>query len=208
MSEDAICQFIYTPPNAMYDIGVGPKSEWKVLSGHYPSMRLYGCEPHPVMYESLKKSFPGSLCQKAVSNCGQTAVLHMPLDSSNLKRSMRGSLHRLKTTEEEIPVEVITLDQFDVWAGQPDRILLWMDIEGSELDALKSGPMLLASGRVKWINLEERKGTEEELDERLVDGWCRPDEIKRFLEGHGYRPILHYNNQKTHWDVIYSNGSA
>jgi hypothetical protein len=95
-------------------------------------------------------------------------------------------------------VKVWTLDRFDEQMGQPERILLWIDIEGNELAAFRSGPRLLASGRVRWINLEERCA-----GHRPAEGWCDPRELDSFLTLNGYKRVAEYNRHATHQDVIY-----
>ena len=140
-------------PGALYDIGVGPKSEWRKLALAYPRMRVCGCEPHPAQHEALRKAkFPGPLVKAAIGEQEGVATLHVP--THDLKCCSLLAVPYANTTCE---VEVWTLDRFDRQMGCPDRILLWLDVEGSELSALRSGPRLLASGRIRWINLEERR---------------------------------------------------
>lgn len=88
-------------------------------------------------------------------------------------------------------VAVWTLDGFDWRMGCLDRILLWLDVEGSELPALRSGSRLLASGRVRWINLEERRN-----GHCPALGWCDPQELHAFLAGHGCVRIADYTDSR------------
>jgi hypothetical protein len=58
--ERFIAQYIVQPPVALYDIGVGPKTEWEELPKLWPNMKVYGCEPHPAIYrELIRRHFPG-----------------------------------------------------------------------------------------------------------------------------------------------------
>ena len=59
-------------------------------------------------------------------------------------------------------------------------------------------PKLLASGRVRWINLEERRN-----GHRPAPGWCDPQKLQTFLTDHGFLRIADYNRHATHQDVIY-----
>ncbi len=79
-----------------------------------------------------------------------------------------------------------------------DRILLGMDIEGSELPAPRGGIGLLDSGRVRWINLEERRN-----GDCPVVGWTEPAELHAFLTSHGFVRAAVYNRHPTHQDAIY-----
>jgi hypothetical protein len=75
--ELAVCRFIRGAPGALYDIGVGPKSEWRSLALAYPRMRVCGCEPHPAQHEALRKAkFPGPLMKVAIGEQEGVATLH------------------------------------------------------------------------------------------------------------------------------------
>ena len=57
----ALCRFSRGAPGALYDSGVGPKSERRKRAAVYPHMQVCGCEPHPVQYEVLRKAkVPGN----------------------------------------------------------------------------------------------------------------------------------------------------
>lgn len=194
LNETYISRFIRRAPDAMYDIGVGMKTEWQTLAAKFPAMHICGCEPHPVQHaELVKANFPGPLAQVAIGEIEGAATLHVP--THDLKCC---SLFPVPYANKTCEVQVWTLDRFDEQMGQPDRILLWIDIEGSELAAFRRGSRLLASGRVRWINLEERRG-----GHRPADGWCDPCELDAFLTGGGYKRVAEYNRHATHQDVIY-----
>ena len=192
--ESVICRFIRGAPESLYDIGVGPKTEWRTLGRKYPRMRVFGCEPHPIQYAKLLQAeFPGPLAQVAIGEQEGVATMHYA--THDLKVA---SLFPVPYANATCEVEVWSLDRFDVNMGAPERILLWLDIEGSELSALRSGPRLLASGRVRWINLEERRG-----GHCPADGWCDPKVLHAFLTDHGYLRVADYNRHPTHQDAIY-----
>lgn len=196
--EQVVKRFIVGSPDAMYDIGVGPKSEWKTLSSCFPSMRVFGCEPHPRTRATiLERGFPGPLWPVAVGEESSQAILHEP--SNNIGGS---SLWRLPDAICTYQVDMWSLDRFDTAAGQPDRILLWLDIEGSELAALRSGPKVMTSGRVRWINLEERRH-----GDLPAEGWTRPAELDACLRDLGYVRVHAYNHHSTHQDAIYVHNS-
>ncbi|QDU76874.1 hypothetical protein Pan97_39310 [Bremerella volcania] len=192
--ESVICRFIHGVPGALYDIGVGPKTEWRTLSRKYSAMHVFGCEPHPVQHEKLLDAdFPGPLARVAIGENEGAATLHVP--THDLKCC---SLLPVPYANATCQVEVWTLDRFDVNMGEQERILLWLDIEGSELSALRSGRRLLASGRVRWINLEERRG-----GHCPATDWCDPKALDAFLTKQGYVRVADYNRHSTHQDAIY-----
>jgi len=192
--EAVISKYIHgNPPATMYDIGVGNKSEWKTLGAIYPEMKIYGCEPLAEYIPELD-DFNHPLFRFAIT--GSTGYRTIYFDPSDMKTA---SLTKCKSAKMKKQVQTITLDQFDQIQEKPKRILLWMDIEGSELIALKSGRELLESHRVRWINLEVRRAGFERA------GWCSAKEINDFLEGFGYKKVTEYNRHHEHMDVIYVN---
>ena len=192
--ESFVCRFIDGEPGALYDIGVGPKTEWKTLSEKYPGMKVFGCEPLPHRYEKLAANgFPGPLENVAIGE-GEGV---MPIYFHTQRRQI-ASMFAVRAANATHNVEVWTLDRFDEHMGKPDRILLWMDIEGSELTALRSGKELLASGRVHWINVEERLS-----GEMPAPGWCKPEDLHDYLTQSGFERAAEYNNHRTHQDAVY-----
>lgn len=192
--ESAICRFIRGEPLALYDIGVGPKSEWRTLHKKYPTMRVFGCEPHPSQFaELIRQQFPGPLANVALGEHEGLATLHIP--TNDLKCC---SLLPVPYANATCEVKVWSLDRFDQQMGQPERILLWLDVEGSELSVLRSGPQLFATNRVRWINVEERR-----QGHRPATDWCDPRELHAFLTTHGFKRIADYNRHATHQDAIY-----
>jgi len=196
--ESVVCRFITGSPDAMYDIGVGTKTEWLTLKKHYPRMKLFGCEPLPETYRKLKDVFPGKLIRVAIGPERVGSVtLYLKGGTSNLGSA---SVFKAGKARAAATAKVWSLDKFDLWAGKPTRILLWIDIEGYELPALQSGPQLMASGRVKWLNLEVR-------DKAPMPGWTTFRQLDNYLKRLGYVLCCEYNNHGTHRDVIYKHKS-
>lgn len=195
-NEAYISRYVNGTPRAMYDIGVGHKTEWQTLKDIYPKMRLFGCEPNPKQYRELSDTFTGSLRQVAISGAEGLITLNVA------KALGQSSIFDISYAERKEVVQTITLDQFDEYAGKPDRILLWIDIEGAELIAFKSAPNLMKSGRVKWINLEERRE-----GQNPGKGWADAEELKTFLTQCNYKRVVEYNRHVTHQDVIYVHDS-
>lgn len=192
-----ITRFINAAPIALYDIGVGPKTEWKHLGEHYPEMRLYGIEANPDMcVRIVEAGFSGVLLNKAVFDRPGSLELKVYRDDG-LDASLL-SIDKRPVSKIHL-IDCITLDEADTLFGCQQNILLWMDIEGAELSALKSAPNLMKSKRVNWINLEVRENPP-------WVGGCTASEINAFLVDHGYRKVVEYNRHPHigHFDVIYS----
>lgn len=186
--EAVIAQYVKDPPATLYDIGVGPKTEAQTLRSLWPDLEVFGVEPLPDIHGGLD-DFPGPLLEATIGFGNETTISwDSPLTASVVDTTPRKFSRTVRT---------VTLDEFDWANGHPGGILLWMDIEGAELEALRSGPRLLKSGRVSWINTEERRPGHES------PGWPTGQEIEEYLRPYGFERFLSYNPHPGHWDVIY-----
>lgn len=196
--EERICEFIPTerPPGYLYDIGVGSQSEYATLAKHYPKMKIVGLEPCPITFKNLITKFPGLLLPYGVWQ--EETNLDLYFSKTSLDAASVFAIGR----EQNVKIHARTLDSIDEQLGCPEDILLWMDVEGSELMALKGAVKLLQSRRVRWINLAVR------------DKWtggtkaCIKQEIDEFLIQFGYQEKLQYNHhniKSEYWrcDAIY-----
>jgi FkbM family methyltransferase len=189
-------RFMMSPPKAMYDIGVGPKTEWDVYRLAFPDMRTFGVEANPGMVKDiLARGWSGPLLNAAITTKTEKLKLSLyradGLDASILDIPGR-------SVADTVEVDPMTLDAADVIFEEQEDILLWMDIEGAELDALISGPNLMGSGRVRWINLEVRPTAP-------WVGGCTDVEVEAHLASLGYKKVAEYNHNKRspHYDVLY-----
>lgn len=186
--EPRICQYLDQPPAALYQIGVGSadprESTWRQLLTLWSTMRLYGCEPYPSRYRQLADRFPGTL-------------LHVALGAAAGRMMLPGT-PQLGDLDSMQPVDVWTLDQFDRRCGRRDRVLLWLNVAGSELDVLQAGRELLSSGRVRWVNIEADSNHRER-----ADFWRDMARIRRELGQHGFRLAEAYNLNRGQLSAIH-----
>lgn len=189
--ERTITEFIPAekPPRTMYNLGVGnlPKNEASTLKAVYPEMAIYGCEPN---LETCRKrtDYPGQLISAAIRNYSGVCQLHLHGNPDMASVFPRCSL--------SVKTPCLTLDCFDSMWGHPEDVLLWMDIEGAELEAIEGGGELLRSGRVKWINVELRSTL-------IAMGEAGENQVEEALQNLGYVLVKKYNHQKTHQDGIF-----
>ena len=174
--------------DAFYNIGVGQKGEAKVVAQEWPHVACFGCEPNKKQYEKAVEWFPGQILPYGIS----TERFHTLFEAN------RGNFtfYPIPRAKQDSVIECVTLDFFDFKADKPHNIFLWMDIEGHELEALRSGPELLASRRVKYMNLEVR-------GQPPAPGWASERDINAFLLKNGYEEHFVRRKYSTHKDVVY-----
>lgn len=155
------------------DIGVGrPNTE----AWDRDADLIVGVEPSIKRYRNLKSVYPGKLLNIAVS------------DKKGWRKAWvaeRGDFCFFKDmTLRQIKVRTTTIDEIYRRYGQnADEIHLWADIEGAELLMLKGAKKLLASGKIKWINLEIRKNPK-------IKNWCSAEQVYNFLDKYGFKPNI------------------
>lgn len=197
--EYMFCEFI-DPKSVsnVYDIGVGPKSEYDTIKAKFKDISFFGTEPNPDFFEMLCDKFPGQLLDYAISETGGESLVNFHLHPENI---MASGIIPYDDGKNSSPTSVksITLDEFDHRCGSQEGVLIWMDIEGYELKALKSGSALLASGRVQLLNLEVRSKWNGK------DGGCTEMEIDELLSEYGYNKVFSYNHYRSshHHDSVY-----
>jgi FkbM family methyltransferase len=195
--EEVISQFIEKSPEAMFDIGVGPKSEYLTLGRRYPNMKIYGFEPCRVRFERLVPKFPGILMPYAAWDENAELKLHRKTKDAKFGDAptiFNQGRNKLKISES---VSARTLDWLDDQLGNLDRILLWMDIEGAEMKALMGATRMLKDQRIKWLNLEVRPKPKREIIPS-------EDDITGFLKIFGYKQVLKYSINPDFCDAIYT----
>lgn len=168
--------------NTLYNIGVGqrPHDEANYLKTKIENLNVFGVEANIDVYNDRKVDYIGKLLNVGIWSENCIKEFNMTKDqgqSSFLKENpdyfKKYKLEVFKKND----VQCITLDEFDEKNNVPDNILIWMDIEGAELEAFKGANKLLSSGRVKYIFMEI---THDYSSRRF--GEPKKDEISNFLK--------------------------
>jgi len=147
------CKLVEFNPELVCLVGVGLNhEEITCLREEWPDIELYGFEPHPLTFRSIRYTFPGILYQKAISNTEGTATLY-----SKPRHKDGASLYQKKIEKDrlqckEFEVKTTTLDIafsssfYASYAGVKSRNgLLWLDCEGSENLSIKGGKEFVVS---------------------------------------------------------------
>jgi len=182
-------------PDVIYQVGIGHRhKEVFVMVEAWPHVDLFGCEPHPRIVACLK-DYPGKVFQTAIG--GQVGKGKL-FDKE--RHGDGSSLYQFDETEKggrdykTIDVDVTTLDEFFVRRGK--HVLLWLDCEGSEWEALEGGEGFVEG--VEVINIEMTANPPSKY-------WPSTVEIHCWLMDHGFlRQTTHTTRSHSgQYDAIY-----
>lgn len=157
------------------DVGPAkPNTEAWFVNAMFPKARIVGFEPYSPNYLACINTFPGDLYPYAVMDRhGSVAI----------GRVGPASIHSVHRTEQTVPC--VTLDGFLGNLVEPNkRIVLWADVEGSELSVLRGATLLLEKQLFSSIVLEVRDDNQTELGE---SSWVLANDVIAFLNEFGYR---------------------
>lgn len=186
---------------------IGPEIQWLLLGGPAdadeaqtlhkirPDIKIIGFEPNPMMYViQSSRAFPGELVPAALwsSDCS----LELKVDGRekpDLQGERSSSVSKYNTSRKQYKVQARTLDGLSVQHGPFKNALLWIDIEGAELECLKGATGLLTNGQIRLASVEVFAEHVQELTE--------------FLGKFGLVEALRWNHHnqvgREWWDILY-----
>ena len=196
------CNLIGWKPSHVCIVGVGPQhGEILPMQAAWPDTTYTGFEPHPDVCAQASKDFPGDLYAYAVSDHSGKSTLYVPRNWKN-----GCSLFELdpKIQCKTVEVDLVRLD--DIFPFIPGKsmvysrdrdTLLWLDCEGSELNALVGGEHFIDE-RVMMVNIEIT-GIPRGKD------WCKPIQVHRRLMKSGFLQTWSHTHRTAigQWDGIY-----
>ena len=169
-------------------VGVGTHKEVNVLTTAWPGVQFHGFDPR-----GLDEPYDGEFRQIAISDrCGKK-TLHIK------KRHRDGSsLYPIagQPNAKQVTVETETIDRLFPEA-LPGNVLLWLDCEGSEHDALHGAEQFIKC--VQLVNVEFSAGY------RLHDGRFHALEVYHWLRDHGFWMVDNHTQrlQEGQCDYVY-----
>jgi FkbM family methyltransferase len=202
------------PVGMIVEIGARDCEETVGLSEQFPNARVYAFECNPATLPDCRKRVAGkpniSLIEKAVSDKDGT-VTFFPIDQEKTKTPwadgnpgasslFRASGKYTKETyvQKEITVPSITLSTFMSEESVEKIDLLWMDIQGAELMALKSGENKLSGIKVIHVEVEFIE---------IFSGQPLAMDIKRYLNANGFSLYAFTNFGRYFGDAVFVNNS-
>ena len=163
------------------------------MANLWPKGTIHTFEPVPEIFVQLKKNtahLPNVHChQLALSDQNGTAQFHLaekpekpgvPTQAGSLRKPKK----RLQWSSIQFPrtinVQTITLDSW-VQQNNIDHVdFLWLDIQGQELDVLKTAPHILPTVKVIYTEVSFIESYENQP-------LC--EEVKTWLEQHGFKEV-------------------
>lgn len=168
-------------PTMIFQVGVGHYcKEVEVFREAWPDAKLIGFEPHPETAR-LIQCYPGLLIRMALGRREGKIRLYWSaghMDGASIYNETSEAL-------EWVNVKINTLDNLDNHIdsniqkqdGDWDRVLLWLDCEGSELDVLVGGKEFIIDVDVINVELTGKPSR---------PGWPDPVEVNRWLLNRGF----------------------
>lgn len=172
-------------PDIVYQVGVGLNhEEVDVMKECWPNVKFVGFEPHPDTFQSLSPTYPGVLVQAAVGAAPGHGILHV-------KKHHRdgSSLVQLHTTDKDSSFDQIRvpIETLDGVVGQPTgKVLLWLDCEGWELQALQGAVQFIEG--VEAVNVEL-------TGKKLGDGWSDMADVHTWLLEREFFALMHHTQR-------------
>jgi 2-O-methyltransferase len=159
------------------------------LARAWPGGHVHAFEPVPSLFTRLvdrTSSMKNVSCyQLALGGAVTTSDMHVSggeSDGSSSLLSPSGHLeeHPLVTFDARIAVSVTTLNAWAVAAGVPRVDFLWLDLQGSELDVLKAGDVLLRTVSVVYAEVSLKP---------MYDSAPLYPEVRSWMEGAGFAVV-------------------
>lgn len=176
-------------PDWFIDAGPANGNEAHIFKKRWPTISVLGLEPGRASIEdALALIYPGILIQKAMwsSDCRKAIYKSDQSRSASLMRS-EGS-----TSSDD--VDCVTLATLSATYGPFTNAVLWLDVEGSEIDALEGGRNLILSGAIRLANVEVYDGGGSPEHEGQVNDW---------MKSVGMGLVLSYERNGFHHDNVY-----
>lgn len=146
----------------IYDVGANRGLMINKFLNQFPSAFIHAFEPYTPLYEKLKNDFSSNpnitVNNKGISNEEAELLFNInkSVDTSSFLASKKTGLNsdsQVETTQ-QVKVPVITLDNYAVSKKHQQINILKLDIQGSELNALKGAQGLLQRQEVDMIFCE------------------------------------------------------
>lgn len=171
--------------------GPADGNEAQVFKEHYKHCKVLGFEPNRWMRDfQSRHGFPGQMYPRALYSDNKLREFIVP------GNDRCGSLNKYTEMEEGFTKQQIscaTLKSISHIHPGFDNIVLWIDIEGAELECLKGADELLANKTIKVINVESFTDSREDLVKYVTGygySWVEEWNIRHISEGRIFSDLV------------------
>lgn len=186
ISKEQIAKYIPENP-IILEAGASDGKDTLAFSTLYPKGKIYAFEPVPNIYGMLKERTKA--CKNvhtfpiALSDVSGEATMYVSSGASHGSSSLldpKGHIdfHKNVHFKEQIKVKIKTLDEWATENGVERIDFMWLDMQGGEYKALKSGTNILKTvqGIFTEVSLLE-----------MYEGAPLYPEFRAWLEGQGFK---------------------
>lgn len=184
ISKEYIAKFLPSDP-VILEAGADTGSDTVEMNKLWPDSIIYAFEPIPVSFlklVDLTKNYKNIHCfNLALSNKNGKDLMNLSntlSSSSLLKPKEHLNQHPEITFEKKIEIDTTTIDQWAIKNKISKIDFMWLDLQGIELEVLKSSESILKNVKVIY--------TEVSLIENY-EGTALYEELKDFLISRGFR---------------------
>jgi FkbM family methyltransferase len=161
----------------------------------WPGCRVLGVEPNPEAYEwQLANGWPRTepLVNMAMSDeRGRKMTMSAPFGQLR-SGTLEADALAARVGENTVEVTTTTLDRMDEVHGPFADALLWLDVEGWELEACRGARKLFARGAVRVANVEVQSRRED-----------KNVQLEALLASYGFRQAGRWNHSESCEDRVY-----
>jgi FkbM family methyltransferase len=171
------------------EAGAHVGSDTRAIARRWPGATIHAFEPVPELFEALERNvrrLPGVRCYRlALGAVTGPVPMWLSSGASDGSSSLRAPKTHL-TSHPDVGFESVATVQsvsLDDWSGEHDvrPDLLWLDLQGGELDALRAGESVLE--HVRLIHTEVSVIEE-------YEGCALYPELRSWLEQRGFRVLV------------------
>lgn len=188
-----IASYIPNNPNIL-EAGAYDGADSELLSQLWPRGTIFAFEPAPDMYQKLLKRMKSRRnvypYPFALSDKRGVAKFYISVETSDLTKTSKSSsllepkehltLATFVLFPKEVQVFTTTIDEWAEDYGIDHIDFMWLDMQGSELQALKASPKILKTVKVISTEVEFREA---------YAGQPQFYEVKSWLESEGFTMI-------------------
>ena len=193
-----ISRYIKTDSPIIVEAGAHIGSDTCEMSKVWPKGVIHAFEPIPEIFKKLKQNTKGYkniiTYPLALSNQTGTAEIFVSSGSSNGSSSLLAPKEHLAEHpdvlfDNKIKINTITLDDWASTNKVSHVDFLWLDMQGYELTALKSGEAILKTTDTIYMEV---------FLKQLYEGAPLYQEVRDWLEGRGFK----VEKEEMDWDSV------